>query len=124
MPITLPIVALTFAGGALGTLLRMAFGSFDELIALWLVNLAGTVFLAWANHRSQVASSDARPFSTGEKAFWATGFAGGFTTMSGLATWVSVAVDDASGWINALAMTTVAILAYSLVANRLNRDSR
>jgi fluoride ion exporter CrcB/FEX len=114
---TLKTTALVFAGGALGSVLRyvltgltnwivadrnifqISFGwfaksNFEEfdptksvvtslagIIALTLVNSLGTASLGWFN-------GDQRFASESRKAFWAVGFAGGFTTMSGLFVWL------------------------------------
>jgi fluoride ion exporter CrcB/FEX len=82
------ILFAIFLGGALGSLAR--FGIFlgveglgvpvltIELLATSIVNLAGAAFLGFVQSSA---------FRLGEqaKAFWGSGFAGGFTTMSGLA---------------------------------------
>jgi CrcB protein len=78
------LIALAFAGGALGTLARYGVGlAANWVLAVVLVNLLGAAFLGMAN------GLGARPgnhFSTdGARAFWGVVFAGGFTTMSGLA---------------------------------------
>jgi fluoride ion exporter CrcB/FEX len=114
---TLKTSALVFAGGALGSMLRylltgltnwivadrnifqISFGWFAKsasetfdptapvlsslagIIALTLVNSLGTASLGWFN-------GDQRFASESRKAFWAVGFAGGFTTMSGLFVWL------------------------------------
>lgn len=102
MQITARIIALTFAGGALGSGLRWLIGVLVEgatvttnepgqypqidlarVITLFVVNILGAALLGWFNG-SAAFSSDER------KAFWSTGFAGGFTTMSGVAIWLVV----------------------------------
>jgi fluoride ion exporter CrcB/FEX len=73
------IIALTFVGGFIGTALRYLLNqNIDGLFqGLWVANLLGAVAIAiflglkWFN-------TDSR------RAFFVTGFAGGFTTMSGL----------------------------------------
>ncbi len=72
-------MALVFAGGTIGTLLRtgVAFG-LDTFTSLAAVNVVGSAVIGWLN-------SDPRFASDGKRAFWAVGFAGGFTTMSGVA---------------------------------------
>jgi CrcB protein len=72
-------MALVFAGGTLGTLLRtgVAFG-LDSFTSLAAVNVVGSAVIGWLN-------SDPRFATEGKRAFWAIGFAGGFTTMSGVA---------------------------------------
>ena len=80
MKLNLRTVGLVFAGGAIGTLLRWATGLNipDELASLAAVNIVGSAVIGWLN-------SDPRFASDGKRAFWAVGFAGGFTTMSGVA---------------------------------------
>lgn len=78
------LYTLVFLGGALGSLLRFGVGQFfDNLTTLVFVNLLGAAFLGWANGSGR---RGLRGFaSPGAQAFWGAGFAGGFTTMSGLA---------------------------------------
>jgi CrcB protein len=74
------ILLLTFVGGALGTALRfgLSFEVADTLVVLFIVNLLGAAALGWFNGD--------RRFDTDERrALWSVGFAGGFTTMSGVA---------------------------------------
>ena len=75
-------IALTFAGGAIGSLSRWVLGeSFDMVAMLWVANLLGTLLLGLINGHSWFATESRREF-------WAIGFCGGFTTMSGLAAWM------------------------------------
>jgi fluoride ion exporter CrcB/FEX len=72
-------IGLVFAGGAIGTLLRFGTSSnLDDLTALAIVNIVGSAIIGWLN-------SDPRFASDGKRAFWAVGFTGGFTSMSGVA---------------------------------------
>lgn len=82
------LLALVFAGGTLGTLGRLAVSVFtvNDLTALFVVNLLGTAFLAWFNGRQRHPGS--KLGTDGKRAFWGAGFAGSFTTMSGLALWL------------------------------------
>jgi len=77
-------LALVFAGGALGTLARYGVGVITNTVAaVLIVNLVGAAFLGAING---LGSKSGNYFSTdGSRAFWGAGFAGGFTTMSGLA---------------------------------------
>jgi CrcB protein len=78
---------LVFLGGGIGSVLRYAIGSALELslgsslavsISLVIVNVAGALFLGIVSFHPH--------FSTKQnKAFWGSGFCGGFTTMSGVA---------------------------------------
>ncbi len=81
---------LVFLGGGLGSLLRYALGSGLELslgstlagmLSLFIVNVTGAFFLGIVSFH---------PFFANEtrKSFWGSGFAGGFTTMSGVALFV------------------------------------
>jgi CrcB protein len=84
MKLTVKSMLLVFAGGALGSLLRFLIGeALDNLVALAVVNLLGAAFLGWING----SAAGAKPIFTGAGVaqFWGAGFAGGFTTMSGLA---------------------------------------
>lgn len=135
---TLKTTALVFAGGALGSVLRYAltgltnwivadrnifqisfgwfaqsnFEEFDPaksfvtslagIIALTLVNSLGTASLGWFN-------GDQRFASESRKAFWAVGFAGGFTTMSGLFVWL-IFTAQLSAEITAFALAISVVL--------------
>jgi CrcB protein len=77
-------LVLVFAGGAIGALLRYLIAVALEqavgpnganALSLYIVNIAGAIFLGWIN---------TSPKST-TQLFWGAGFAGGFTTMSGVA---------------------------------------
>lgn len=84
----LGILLAVFSGGALGSLSRYFIWLGVEqvgvrllvadLVGTSVVNIAGAGFLGFVHSKS---------FRSGEKskAFWGSGFAGGFTTMSGLA---------------------------------------
>lgn len=75
-------IALTFAGGAIGSIIRWLLGESCDMVAmLWAANLLGTLLLGVFNGHSWFATESRREF-------WAIGFCGGFTTMSGLAAWV------------------------------------
>jgi fluoride ion exporter CrcB/FEX len=77
------LLLLTFAGGALGSVLRYGV----TLVAphpaawLWTVNLLGALALGFVHTNSRFASEE-------RQVFWGTGFAGGFTTMSSLIAYV------------------------------------
>jgi fluoride ion exporter CrcB/FEX len=81
------VIRLTFLGGAFGTLLRFGlFFLFGDLVSTLLVNLFGAALIGWLNANPKFSHDAAR-------AFWKTGFTGGFTTMSGV---TSVLVIGAS----------------------------
>lgn len=79
MNVTWKSIALVFAGGTLGTLFRFGMdiilGSLFSVVA---VNIIGSAIIGWIN-------SDPRTSRVSRHQFWAVGFAGGFTTMSGVA---------------------------------------
>ena len=75
-----------------------------QLAMLFVVNLVGAAFLGFVNSSSVFASDSS-------KAFWGIGFAGGFTTMSGVALWVVASSADAF-----LAPFTVIVMFISGVA--------
>ena len=79
--------SLVFVGGAIGALLRYLIGGSLELtlgssiagsLSLLVVNVLGAMFLGFINFNSRFESES-------KKSFWAAGFCGGFTTMSGVA---------------------------------------
>ena len=80
------VLLAVFLGGALGSLGRYLVSlttnylpeTYSQLAAISIVNLLGAFLLGFVIETSAVRSSVA-------KAFWGTGFAGGFTTMSGVA---------------------------------------
>jgi CrcB protein len=81
---------LVFLGGGLGSLLRYAMGSGLEIslgstlagmLSLFLVNVTGAFFLGVVSFHPFFANEN-------RKSFWGSGFAGGFTTMSGVALFV------------------------------------
>lgn len=72
-------MALVFAGGTLGTVLRFSLDvALGSLVSVVAVNILGSVIIGWIN-------SDPRVSRVGRRLFWAVGFSGGFTTMSGIA---------------------------------------
>ena len=91
MQISAKIIRLTFLGGALGSLLRFNMSIFlGELFSLLLVNLLGAALLGWLNGDKAL---DKPEFN----AMWKTGFAGGFTTMSGVASMLVLGAQF-NGW--------------------------
>ena len=126
----LAILFAVFLGGALGSLSRyfIWLGIEQAAVSLWvaemiatsIVNIAGAGFLGLVHSKS---------FSSSEKskAFWGSGFAGGFTTMSGLAL-----ITAGSGlglspvgylfWLAVVVQFVLGILAYASM--RVHFDSR
>ena len=111
-----------FVGGALGSLARflilLGFESVllpslvVELLSTGVVNLLGAWLLGVINSRGFNAGSNA-------KALWGTGFAGGFTTMSGLAVITTSAglglgVMSLVFWLGVLVQLGLGILVYWL----------
>ena len=79
MTISWKSIALVFAGGTFGTLLRFGFDiSLGSLFSVAAVNIIGSGVIGWIN-------SDPRTERVSRRQFWAVGFSGGFTTMSGVA---------------------------------------
>lgn len=78
------LLLLALAGGAAGSFVRFGISLFTaQAVALLIVNLAGAALLGWFNAISQ--KPDSKLSSDSAKALWSVGFAGGFTTVSGLA---------------------------------------
>ena len=98
-------VLLTFSGGALGSLLRFAIAEVNStLVALWIVNILGALFVGFfAGHKWFKTES--------RRAFFSTGLAGGFTTMSAIAILPLGPNFDA---ISIGAMVAVGMIAYWL----------
>jgi CrcB protein len=71
--------ALVFAGGALGSILRLAMAEAtpNTFLSLALVNLVGSLVLGIVNSHSWFAKPS-------RQLLWGAGFCGGFTTMSGI----------------------------------------
>lgn len=91
MPIKAKLLGYVFLGGVLGTMLRylifeasaqLADYPVYELIALFIVNLAGTFFLGFTARYPYFQSEVCRNL-------WGVGFAGAFTTMSALTLWIN-----------------------------------
>jgi fluoride ion exporter CrcB/FEX len=121
--LSIALLFAVFAGGAMGSAARYLVwpgtGQVGvsvlvfELVATAVVNIAGAGFLGFVHSRAFNASEKA-------KAFWGSGFAGGFTTMSGLAL---ITAGSAMGlseigylyWLCVAGQFVVGILAYWLV---------
>jgi CrcB protein len=102
-------VLLTFSGGALGSLLRFAISEVNStLVALWIVNILGALFVGFfAGHKWFKTES--------RRAFFSTGLAGGFTTMSAIAVLPLGPNFDASlEGVSIAAMIVVGMAAYWL----------
>ena len=70
---------LIFAGGAVGSILRTALSDFSSNTSATLaINVLGAALLGFV-HSSSIFHSESK------QAFWATGFCGGFTTLSAIA---------------------------------------
>ena len=108
MQLTSKTIRLTFLGGAFGTLLRFVlFVTLGDLISVLIVNLIGSALLGWFNGNKK---HDTDEFN----ALWKTGFAGGFTTMSGFAALVILYGQNLGviAIIATLLITGVSVAAY------------
>jgi CrcB protein len=107
MQLTSKTLRLTFLGGAFGTLLRFAlFVTLGDLMSVLIVNLIGSALLGWFNGNKKYDTDDFN-------ALWKTGFAGGFTTMSGFAALIVLYTQN----LGVLAIiATMVITAASLAA--------
>ncbi len=115
MKMNLQNVLLVFLGGAIGTAARYGASlALPQIGMLFAVNLLGATFLGVVNASSIFESGNS-------KAFWGVGFAGGFTTMSGVALWLIGATDVAAlAPLTVIAMFALGVLAY-LLGLRLGR---
>jgi fluoride ion exporter CrcB/FEX len=96
-------IALTFAGGAIGSLTRWAISDASEMATmLWFANILGTLLLGYFSGSPRFESQSRREF-------WAVGFCGGFTTMSGLAAWQFYGTFS---WVSILIMFALGLVAY------------
>jgi CrcB protein len=108
MQLTSKTIRLTFLGGAFGTLLRFAlFVTLGDLPSVLIVNLIGSALIGWFNGNKKLDTDDFN-------ALWKTGFAGGFTTMSGFAALIVLYSQNlgALAIIAALLITGVSLAAY------------
>jgi CrcB protein len=102
-------VLLTFGGGAIGSLLRFLISEVNStMVALWIVNIVGALFVGFfAGHKWFKTES--------RRAFFSTGLAGGFTTMSAIAILPLGPNFDASfDALSIAAMVAVGMVAYWL----------
>ncbi len=102
-------VLLTFSGGAIGSLLRFLISEVNStMVALWIVNIVGALFVGFfAGHKWFKTES--------RRAFFSTGLAGGFTTMSAIAILPLGSGFDASfDAVSIAAMVAVGMVAYWL----------
>jgi CrcB protein len=87
---------LTFLGGAIGSVLRFEISQvLPQSIWLWIVNILGALVLGFINTNKSFAKPNLQ-------AFWGTGFAGGFTTLSSLITF-TLLINEAVGGVLYLA---------------------
>lgn len=104
MKLTSRVVALTFVGGAIGTLLRYSLSEIHDFAFtnFWVANLAGVIAIAIFNNL--------RWFDKDErKAFFTVGLTGGFTTMSGLSALMLYA------WSQVLIQAGVGVVLYLVI---------
>lgn len=110
---------LVFAGGAIGSLLRAFFTTFGvNLWATLAVNVLGAAVLG-------LVQSAPRFSGDSKQAFWATGFCGGFTTLSGVVLFAVFGKTDDTGVVLAYLIATVVLgIAAFAVAARIGRAMR
>jgi len=105
------LVWLVFAGGAIGSLVRgfiTAFGA--DLLSTLIVNVLGAAILGLIQHAPHFEGAS-------KQAFFATGFCGGFTTLSGIAVFAVLGQSTLMVTIGYVALTVVAsVAAYALWA--------
>ena len=105
------LVWLVFAGGAIGSLVRgfiTAFGA--DLLSTLIVNVLGAAILGLIQHAPHFVGAS-------KQAFFATGFCGGFTTLSGIAVFAVLGQATLIVTIGYVALTVVAsVAAYALWA--------
>lgn len=79
------LLGYTFLGGAIGSALRYEVTLLVPQSSnwLWIVNLIGALVLGFVNLHPKFSSERSQ-------AFWGTGFAGGFTTLSALITFATL----------------------------------
>ena len=101
------LLLLTFLGGAIGSALRYLISQSADTneIGLWIVNLTGALVLGFVHVSSAFKSDNAQ-------ALLGTGFAGGFTTVSGL--FVFAQLTPQGSYAVLAAQIFVGILAYWL----------
>jgi fluoride ion exporter CrcB/FEX len=118
------LLLLVFVGGAVGTFFRaLTLVSLGEAFGVFIVNMLGTAFLAWFNGIQTIPNTK---FTTERaQALLGAGFAGGFTTMSGLSLWTIASGLEAFGpfalWFNAAFNLVVGVLVYIWVYKASNR---
>ena len=110
MAISFRVMGYIFIGGALGSMARYLIfelsnstfrNAIAELITLSVVNIAGAYFLGLANKHPYFQSVFC-------KNIWAVGFAGGFTTMSGVTLFMAMENFDSWIWL----MLGIGFIAY------------
>jgi fluoride ion exporter CrcB/FEX len=114
---TAQTIRLTFLGGSLGTALRFAlFAFFGDLPSVVFVNLVGAALIGWFNGNKKYDTES-------RNALWKTGFAGGFTTMSGFAALIVLYTNGigVQALIYALLITAAGLGAYWL-AFKISRE--
>ena len=121
-PISIRLLAFTFFGGALGAVSRgflTHFGS--DPLDIFIVNVVGAFILAISATVPALATPE-------RQAFLGSGFAGGFTTLSGIAIITVLGKlngDGATGYV--LLTIAFGLLAYWLgdaVGRRIKRESK
>ncbi len=100
------LLLLTFLGGAVGSALRYGFTlEFNQFVWLLAVNLLGALVLGFVQTNARFQSPESQ-------SLWATGFAGGFTTLSSLITFATLG-NDPNFYYVAIQLVT-GLIAYAI----------
>lgn len=117
------LLLLAFAGGALGTFFRVLTSvTLGDAFGVFVVNMLGTAFLAWFNAIQTIPNT--RFTREPARVFWGAGFAGGFTTMSGLALWTVTGLEVFGAWsltVNAVVNLVAGVAVYLWIYKLSNR---
>ena len=103
---------LVFAGGAIGSIARAFMTTFGANVwATLAVNVVGAAILGLVQNAPRFAGDN-------RQAFWATGFCGGFTTLSGIVLVTVFSKTDDTGVVVAYVLANIlfGIAAYAAFA--------
>ena len=110
------LVWLVFVGGAIGSLARALATYFGtDLSSMLLVNVFGAAVLGLIQHSDRFEGP-------AKQALWATGFCGGFTTLSGVAVAAVLAKLDPLTSVGYVALTAVLAVGFYALATYLGKS--